>query len=307
MPVSPEETEAAMRIGFIGLGIMGGGMAANLARAGKAPAVWNRTAERAKSLAALGARVAASAADAAKGADIVITMLSDPAAVREVAAGAGGFLPELKAGALWVNASTVDPAFAREMAALAGAQGARYLDAPVTGSKGPAAKGELIFFVGGVADDVARAGPLLDIMGRRTVHAGPVGAGSAVKLCNNLLALAGVLAFAEAIAAGESMGVDIDVLLEALTTSPVAAPLLAVKAHKLRDRDWSPEFPLHLAHKDLNLLMRTAYAANLPLPLTAAVKERFGDAKARGLGGEDITAVYEVVCPGAAGASGSDA
>lgn len=285
-----------MRIGFLGLGIMGGGMAANLAKAGMAPAVWNRTPEKAGALEPLGARVAASPADAAKGADVVVTMLADPAAVRAVAA---AFLPELKAGALWLNASTVDPDCARAMAALAEAQGARYLDAPVTGSKGPAAQGELIFFVGGAADDLARAAPLLDVMGRRTVHAGPVGAGSAVKLCNNLLALAGVLAYAEAIAAGEAMGVDPDVLMEALTTSPVAAPLLAVKALKVRTRDWSPEFPLHLAHKDLNLLMRAAYAANLPLPLTAAVKERYGDARARGLGPEDFTAVCEVVRPGA--------
>jgi len=283
-------------LGFIGLGIMGGGMAANLALAGMTPAVWNRTAAKAGPLEKLGARVAASPADAAKDADVVITMLADPPAVREIAA---AFLPELKAGALWINATTIDPDCAREMAALADGRGARYLDAPVTGSKGPAAKGELIFFVGGAPEDVARAAPLLEVMGRRTVHVGPVGAGSAVKLCNNLLALAGVLAYAEAIAAGEAMGVDPDVLAEALTTSPVAAPLLAVKAPKLRTRDWSPEFPLHLAHKDLNLLMRTAYAANLPLPLTAAVKERYGDAKARGLGAEDFTAVYEVVRPGA--------
>jgi len=238
--------------------------------------------------------VAASPADAVKGADVVITMLGDPASVREVAA---DFLPELQSGALWINATTVDPAFAKEMAALAEGRGARYLDAPVTGSKVPAAKGELIFFAGGTADDVSRAGPLLEIMGRRTDHVGPVGAGSAVKLCNNLLALAGVLAFAEAIAAGEAMGVETDVLMESLTTSPVAAPLLGLKAHKFRERDWSPEFPLYLAHKDLNLLMETAYGANLPLPLTAAVKERYGDAKARGLGPDDITAVYEVVRP----------
>lgn len=278
-------------LGFIGLGIMGGGMAANLARAGMAPAVWNRTAEKAKPLEALGARIAASPADAAKDADVVITMLSDPPAVREIAA---AFLPELKAGALWINATTIDPDCAKEMAALAESRGARYLDAPVTGSKIPAEKGELIFFAGGAADDVAAAGPLLDIMGRRTDHVGPVGAGSAVKLCNNLLALAGALAFSEALAAGAAMGVETDVLLEALTTSPVAAPLLGLKAHKFRNRDWSPEFPLHLAHKDLNLLMRAAYEANLPLPLTAAVKERYGDAKARGFGGEDFTAVMEL-------------
>jgi 3-hydroxyisobutyrate dehydrogenase-like beta-hydroxyacid dehydrogenase len=283
-----------MGIAFIGLGIMGGGMAANLARAGRAPVVWNRTAGKAKALEPLGATVAESPAEAARDADVVITMLADPPSVREIAA---AFLPVLKAGALWINATTIDPDCAREMAAQAQERGARYLDAPVTGSKIPAEKGELIFFAGGAADDVAEAGPLLEIMGRRTVHVGPVGAGSAVKLCNNLLALAGFLAFSESIAAGEAMGVETDVLLEALTTSPVAAPLLGLKAHKLRNRDWSPEFPLHLAHKDMHLLMETAYAANLPLPLAAAVKERYGDAKARGFGGEDFSAVHEMIRP----------
>jgi len=284
-----------MRIGFIGLGIMGGRMAANLARAGHAPVVWNRTPAKARPLKELGATVAASAPEAARGADVVITVLSEPGAVRDVAVGEAGFLPAMRAGSLWIDCSTVDPAFVRRMQARADARGVRYLDAPVAGSKGPAEKGELLFLVGGAVDDLVEAAPLFEVMGKRTLHAGPVGAGASLKLCNNLMLGAAMLAFAEAVAAGRAFGLDLDVLLEALTTSPVAAPFLKLKTDKLRESDWSPEFPLKHQHKDLHLLLETAYAEGLPLPLAAAVKERYGDAKARGLGEMDFSAVAEFV------------
>jgi len=283
-----------MQIAFLGLGIMGSRMAANLARAGLAPTVWNRTLDKAVDLAKLGATAAPSPTDAVRGADIVVTVLSDPAAVRAVAVGEGGFLPAVRAGALWMDCSTVDPAFVREMAQHAANRGVRYLDAPVAGSKGPAEKGELLFLAGGAVDDIAEAAPLFEVMGKRTIHAGPVGAGAALKLCNNLMLGAAMLAFAEALAAGRAMGLDQDVLLEALTTSPVAAPFLAFKTHKVRESDWSVEFPLKHQHKDLHLLLQSAYAAGLPLPLAAAVKERYGDARARGYGEVDFSAVVGV-------------
>jgi 3-hydroxyisobutyrate dehydrogenase-like beta-hydroxyacid dehydrogenase len=283
-----------MQIGFIGLGIMGSRMAANLVRAGMALTVYNRTAERARPLGEAGARIAASAADAAREADIVVTVLSDPSAVRQVAVGEGGLLSAMRAGSLWVDSSTVDPAFVREMAAAAATRGVRYVDAPVAGSKVPAEKGELLFLAGGAAVDVARAEPLFAVMGKRTVHAGPVGSGASLKLCNNLMLGAAMLAFGEAIAAGRAMGLDEEVLLEALTTSPVSAPFLALKRNKVRDAGWAVEFPLKHQHKDLHLLLETAYAAGLPLPLAAAVKERYGDARAQGLGDADFSAVCAV-------------
>jgi len=286
-----------MQIGFIGLGIMGSRMAANLVRAGMTVAVYNRTAERARPLAEAGASVAASAADAARGADMVITVLSDPQAVRAVAVGEGGFLPAMGAGSLWVDCSTVDPAFVQEMAAAAAEHGVRYLDAPVAGSKVPAEKGELLFLAGGDVADVLEAAPLFAVMGKQTIHAGPVGSGASLKLCNNLMLGAAMLAFGEAVAAGRAMGLDEGVLLEALTTSPVSAPFLALKRDKVRDGDWAVEFPLKHQHKDLHLLLETAYAAGLPLPLAAAVKERYGDARARGLGDADFSAVCAVTRP----------
>lgn len=284
-----------MQIGLIGLGIMGSRMAANLAKAGMTLAVYNRTTERAAPLADVGATVASSAVEAVRGAEVVVTVLSDPPAVRAVAMGEGGFLPAMEEGSLWVDCSTVDPAFVREMAAAAREHGVRYLDAPVAGSKVPAERGELLFLVGGAEDDVVEAASLFEVMGKRTIHAGPVGSGAALKLCNNLMLGAAMLAFGEAIAVGQAMGLDQDVLLETLTSSPAAAPFLALKRGKVRDGDWSVEFPLKHQHKDLHLLLQTAYDAGLPLPLAAAAKERFGDARARGLGDADFAAVCEVV------------
>jgi 3-hydroxyisobutyrate dehydrogenase-like beta-hydroxyacid dehydrogenase len=283
-----------MRIGFIGLGIMGSRMAARLVAAGHVPTVFNRTAGKADALVQAGATEAPSAADAARGADVVITVLSDPAAVREVAVGEGGFLPAMRAGALWIDCSTIDPATARGMAAAAAERAVRYLDAPVAGSKVPAEKGELLFVAGGEVNDIAEAAPLFEAMGRATIHAGPVGAGASLKLCNNLLLGAAMLAFAEALAAGKAMGLDQDVLLEALGNSPAAAPILKLKADKVRNADWSPEFPLKHQHKDLHLLLQTAYEAGLPLPLAAAAKERYGDARAAEMGDLDFSAVVEV-------------
>jgi 3-hydroxyisobutyrate dehydrogenase/glyoxylate/succinic semialdehyde reductase len=283
-----------MQIGFIGLGIMGSRMAANLVRGGTAVTVYNRTAERVRPLSEEGARVATSAADAARDADVVITVLSDPEAVRQVAVGEGGFLSAMRAGSLWVDCSTVDPAFVREMAAAAAKHGVRYLDAPVAGSKVPAEKGELLFLAGGTADDVAQAEPLFALMGKRTIHAGPVSSGASLKLCNNLMLGAAMLAFGEAVAAGRAMGLDEEILLEVLTTSPVSAPFLALKRNKVRDADWAVEFPLKHQHKDLHLLLETAYAAGLPLPLAATVKERYGDARAHGLEEVDFSAVCAV-------------
>jgi 3-hydroxyisobutyrate dehydrogenase/glyoxylate/succinic semialdehyde reductase len=283
-----------MRIGFIGLGIMGSRMAARLTAAGHAPTVFNRTPGKAGALVEAGATEAPSAPDAARGADVVITVLSDPAAVRAMAVGEGGFLPAMRAGALWIDCSTIDPATAREMAAAAAERSVRYLDAPVAGSKIPAEKGELLFVAGGEVNDIAEAAPLFEAMGRATIHAGPVGAGASLKLCNNLLLGAAMLAFAEALAAGKAMGLDQDVLLEALGNSPAAAPVLKLKTDKVRNADWSPEFPLKHQHKDLHLLLQTAYEAGLPLPLAAAAKERYGDARAAEMGDLDFSAVVEV-------------
>jgi 3-hydroxyisobutyrate dehydrogenase/glyoxylate/succinic semialdehyde reductase len=273
---------------------MGSRMAARLLAAGFAPVVHNRTMRKADALVKAGAEAAPSAPDAARGADVVITVLSDPAAVRAMAVGEGGFLPAMRAGALWIDCSTIDPATAREMAAAAAERSVRYLDAPVAGSKIPAEKGELLFVAGGEVNDIAEAAPLFEAMGRATIHAGPVGAGASLKLCNNLLLGAAMLAFAEALAAGKAMGLDQDVLLEALGNSPAAAPVLKLKTDKVRNADWSPEFPLKHQHKDLHLLLQTAYEAGLPLPLAAAAKERYGDARAAEMGDLDFSAVVEV-------------
>ena len=177
----------ALKVGFIGLGIMGSRMAANLQAGAYTLFVFNRTRDKADALVRGGAKWAASPAGVAEEADVLFTMLATPEAVAAAALGVNGFLRVLRPGSIWVNSSTVNPSFARRMAEEARANGVRYLDAPVTGSKAAAGAGELFFMVGGDAVDLEVCRPLLSRMGKRIVHVGAVGLGSALKMVNNLL------------------------------------------------------------------------------------------------------------------------
>src|SRR5258706_11499709 len=197
-----------MKIGFVGLGAMGSRMAANLQKTGVPLVVYNRSREKAASLASKGALWADTPAALAEQVDILFTMLAHPAAVREAALGQDGFLDRLRPGMLWIDCSTVNPSFSREMAAAAQARKLRFLDAPVAGSRGPAALGELVFFVGGHAEDVLASGPLLRAMGSRIVHVGGHGMGAALKMVNNLPLPASMAGFAEAPVPGEALGIS---------------------------------------------------------------------------------------------------
>jgi 3-hydroxyisobutyrate dehydrogenase-like beta-hydroxyacid dehydrogenase len=176
-----------MKIGFMGLGIMGGRMAANLQKAGHSLVVYKRTRDKAEPLLSKGATWAESPAQLAARADLVFTMLAHPAAVREMALGKDGFLPRLVPGRLWVDCSTDNPSFSMEMATLARTHNIRFLDAPVTGSKEPAALGKLVFWVGGDANDLEESRPLLERMGSKIVHAGGHCMGSSLKMVNQML------------------------------------------------------------------------------------------------------------------------
>jgi 3-hydroxyisobutyrate dehydrogenase-like beta-hydroxyacid dehydrogenase len=194
-----------MKIGFIGLGIMGSRMAANLQKHGHALVVHNRTREKAEPLLAQGAVWADSPAAVAAEAEIVFTMLAPTEAVANAALGEGGILSQLAPGRLWVDCSTVNPSFSREMAEEARARGIRFLDAPVTGSKGTAAQASLVFWVGGAATDLEVCRPLLECMGNRIVHCGGTGLGASLKIVINQLLGTGMAAFAEALVLGESL------------------------------------------------------------------------------------------------------
>src|SRR5438270_422400 len=231
-----------MKIGFVGLGAMGSRMAANLQKSGYSLVLFNRSRDKAAPLVSAGALLADSPAALAAAVEVLFTMLAHPAAVAEAALGEGGFLDRLRPGALWIDCSTVNPSFSREMASAAQARKLRFLDAPVAGSRGPAAKGELVFFVGGNAADVEASGPWLRAMGSRVVHVGSCGMGAALKMVNNLLLASSMAAFAESLVLGESLGISREQLFEFLMGSPLVAPYLATKRAKIERAITRPSF-----------------------------------------------------------------
>ncbi|HET6485249.1 MAG TPA: NAD(P)-dependent oxidoreductase [Spirochaetia bacterium] len=284
-----------MRIGFAGLGIMGSRMAANLARAGHEMTVWNRSAGKEPAgLAAV--RRAHTPAEAAREAEVFITMLATPAAVSTVALGDQGFLGALPRGALWIDSSTVDPSFSRTMAEEAGRRGVRFMDAPVSGSRGPAERGELTFLVGASAEDVVAARPLLERMGKLIVHAGPVSMGAALKLVVNLMLANAMAAFCEALTLGEALGLQRGKILDTLLGGPVTAPVLSAKRERLEARRYEDaDFPLKWMHKDLHLAAAAAYENGVALPVSNAVKELFAMAAETGRGEADFSAIEDFV------------
>lgn len=284
-----------MKIGFIGLGIMGSRMAGHLQKAGYDLTVHNRTKSKADELLANGARWADTPAEAANDAEIVITMLAHPDAVRTTAT---AFLPAMREGALWIDCSTVNPSFSREMGALAKQHNLTMLDAPVAGSKKQAAHADLTFIVGGAEDDVERARLLFDVMGGRVAHVGGQGMGTSLKVVVNMMLAQTMLAFAEGLALGESLGLPRELLLNILIGGPVVAPFVAGKRNKLESRDYSDiEFPLRWMQKDLHMATLTAYESGAPLPLANATKEAFQMAIAAGMGDLDFSAIYELLNP----------
>ena len=289
-----------MEIGFIGLGIMGSRMAANLQHAGHKLFVFNRTPDKAAALVAQGAELAASPEALANKTNLVFTMLSTPEAVEEVALGNKGFLRALPDNSLWVNCSTVNPSFAIKMAQTTVSLGRRYLDAPVSGSLIPAEKGELIFLVGGNKTDLEQVQELIDIMGKAVVHVGENGQGSSMKMVNNMLLAHAMAAFAEALRLGTSLGISEDMLCQTLLNGPAAAPFLKAKQPKLLQQDYTPEFPLEWLHKDLHLASITAYEQNVALPSLQTTKELYAQAKERGFGPEDMSAIYQFLQSGKA-------
>lgn len=281
-----------MKVGFIGLGIMGSRMAANLQKQGVDLVVYNRTAEKAQPLAANGATVAESPADLARQVELLFTMLGDPEAVQEMATGPHGFLDNLPENALWVDCSTVNPSFSRQMVEKARARQVRFVDAPVAGTRGPAEEGELLFMAGGDKADVDECRPYFDVMGRNTLHMGDAGSGSAMKMVANLLLAQAMAAFAEALVFGQAMGLSRRMLLDALLNSAVVAPFVAGKRDKIESGDYEADFPLQWMHKDIHLATITAYEEDVPMPVGNCVKELYALAKREGLGEEDFSAVY---------------
>jgi glyoxylate/succinic semialdehyde reductase len=294
-----------MTVGFIGLGIMGGGMAANLlskiparGQAGHPLVVYNRTRSKADVLVAGGALWADTPAEVGRQSNILFTMLARPEAVLETALGPDGFLGRLPAGALWVDCSTVNPSFSRRMAAEANALGVRFVDAPVTGSKAAARAGELVFMIGGDPADVEECLPYLEMMGKRTVHVGAQGTGASLKIVFNLMVGQAMLSFSEAVSLGRSLGLSQETLHDFLIGSMPVAGLIGWKRPKFEMGNYEADFPLELLWKDLHLAALTAYEQGVPLPSGNLAKEIYAMAASAGLSGQDFSVIYSFLNPG---------
>ena len=285
-----------MNIAFIGLGLMGSRMAANIqSRLQKDLIVYNRTREKADNLVAAGARFRETPEAAAAEADIVVTMLSSPDVVARLSSGEQGFLGTLKRGGLWIDCSTVNPSFSRTMDAFARGRGIRFIDAPVSGTTTPAESGELIVLAGGNDADVAEAQPIFDAVGEKTIHVGEVGKGSSLKMVINFMLAHALAGFSEAANLGERLGIDRNMMLDTLIDGPMTAPFLSGKRENFEKHEYPAQFPLELAHKDLHLIAQTAYEAGVSMPSGASVKELYAMATRAGLGKKDVSAVFEVL------------
>lgn len=281
------------RIAFLGLGLMGSGMARRLLDANFPLAVYNRNTAKSASLGVAGARIAPSPRDAAVGAQVIISMVADDAAARAVWLGEQGALANIAAGAVCIECSTVSVDWVRELAAVVAASGGEFLDAPVTGSRVQAAAGELNFLVGGAGSTLEKVRPVFAAMGKSVNSIGPVGSGALIKLINNFVCGVQIAALAEAIAMIERGGLDRTRALEVLTAGAPGSPLVKTVANRMTLPDYTPNFLLRLMAKDLTYARHEAIGQSLNLATAGAALEVFNAAITAGHGEKDIAAVIE--------------
>lgn len=278
-------------VAFLGTGSMGLPMAANIARRGFSLHVWNRTRERAASLSPLGAKVKSSPAECVEGARLVITMLTDERGLTDVLTSSTGALHKLAPDALVVDMSTIGQAAAVRVAQLVRDAGARFIDAPVTGSPGAAERGELVALVGGKLNEITRAQPVLLSMCRRILHAGDVGSGQALRVLLAGLAADQLVALTSTLALGEKLGLPRRTILEAFAASPYAAPAFAMRKEKLLAKDFSVETTLETHLRDARLFAELQQEAGLPLAVSRETLRTLEKAVEEGLGADDAFAL----------------
>lgn len=279
-------------IGWIGLGSMGRPMVSNLLQAGYAVNVYNRSRDKAKELVDRGAVLAASPREIAERSDIIVTMVSDAAAVEAVLTGEDGILAGLSGGKIVVDMSTIGPKDSRRFAAMIREQGADLLDAPVSGSVKPAAEGSLLILVGGQAAAYETCRPMLDVLGKQTIHFGESGMGSHAKIVINLLLGLSIQAVSEALLLAEKSGLQREQVIEMISQSAVNTPIFQLKKENFAAQEFPAAFALKLMAKDFGLAMDAAREADAPLPATAAAYTTYTAAKATGKGDLDIAAVF---------------
>jgi 3-hydroxyisobutyrate dehydrogenase len=287
-----------LTVAVLGTGTMGAPMARNLLKAGCAVRAWNRSREKAKPLAGEGAVVTSTPAEAAEGADVVLTMVADADVLEAVAAGPDGFLERVGDGAVWLQMSTIGVAGIRRAAELASDRGVELVDAPVLGTKEPAERGELLVLAAGEDEAVSRCEPVFEAVGAKTVRLGAVGEASRLKLVLNTWLLALVDGLAETLALAEGLGLDPRLFLETIAGGPLDVAYAQLKGEAMLKQEFAPSFPARLALKDATLVLEAAHEAGGELPLVDAVRERFERLVEAGYGDEDMAAVYRVERPG---------
>ena len=283
------------RIGFIGLGIMGRGMAHNLLKAGFDTRVWNRTASRMDELVAAGAAAAASPADLAAHSDLVITCVSDTPDVEAVILGQNGVIEGARASSLVIDMSTISPQATRDIAARLDARGVGMLDAPMSGGSEGAARGTLSIMVGGDARDVERALPVFQAMGKTITHVGGHGAGQTVKLVNQILVVVNALAMSEALLFAQAGGVDLQRTFDAVSQGAGGSWMFSNRAPQILARDWRPGFTVDLQQKDLRLVLAAADQFGVPVLATSLIFNLYRTLQAQGLGAEGNHALIKAL------------
>lgn len=253
------------RAGFIGLGIMGSGMARNLLRAGFALTVWNRTASRAGDLVSEGAKLANDPLDLAAQCDVIVLCVSDTPDVEAVLFGENGVIHGVQAGSLVVDCSTISPSKTQAIAQSLAGKGVHMIDAPISGGSEGAAQGTLSIMVGGEAEQVERAMPFLKAMGKNIIHVGGNGAGQMVKLVNQILVVNGMLALGEAFLFAQAGGLDLEKTLKAVEGGAAGSWALSNRGPQIIVRDWSPGFMIDLQEKDLRLILEAADELGVPV------------------------------------------
>ncbi|RMG85124.1 MAG: NAD(P)-dependent oxidoreductase [Chloroflexi bacterium] len=282
-------------VGFIGLGIMGRGMTRNLLKAEFETYVWNRTAERMQPLVAEGAKAADSPKDLAAHCDIIITCVSDTPDVEQVILGEDGVIHGAKAGSLVIDMSTISPQATKEIAAQLNARGVHMLDAPISGGSEGAEKGTLSIMVGGDAEQVQRAMPYFEAMGKRITHVGPQGAGQTVKLVNQILVVINMLAVSEALVFAQAGGLDLRKTLEAVEAGAAGSWMLSNRGPQCIERDWRPGFTIDLQQKDLRLALEAGKQLGVPLLGTGMVSAFYDALQRDGLGSEGNHALIKAL------------
>ncbi len=282
-------------ISFIGLGIMGHGMAANLLRAGFPLTIWNRTRSRMDELMAAGARAGESPADVARHSEIIIICVSDTPDVRAVILGDAGVIHGARAGSLIIDMSTISPQATREIAAALAEADLHMLDAPISGGSEGAVNGTLSIMVGGEAAQVERARAAFEVMGKTVTHVGEIGAGQTVKIVNQILVVGNMLAASEAMLMAQAGGLDLRKALQAVEAGAAGSWMLSNRAPQVFARDFRPGFTIDLQQKDLRLALEAAEQLGVPLLATSLIHQLYKTLQLQGFGGEGNHALVKAL------------